>query len=57
MKKKNTRLQVRASKEQVGRIEKAADLLEMPASEFVRRAVEEKLSKLARRYPELAKAA
>jgi hypothetical protein len=39
------------------RLERAAEILEVPASEFVRKAIEEKLSKLARRYPELAKAA
>jgi uncharacterized protein (DUF1778 family) len=57
MKNKDTRLELRATSEQVERLTKAAEILEMPASEFVRRAVEEKLSKLARRYPELAKAA
>jgi uncharacterized protein (DUF1778 family) len=57
MKKKDTRLHLRASSEQVSRIEKAAEILEIPSSEFVRKAVEEKLARLARRYPELAKAA
>jgi uncharacterized protein (DUF1778 family) len=57
MRKKDTRLHLRASSEQMERLERAAEILEVPASEFVRKAIEEKLSKLARRYPELAKAA
>jgi uncharacterized protein (DUF1778 family) len=57
MKNKDARLELRASTDQVERLTKAAELTEMTASEFVRRAVEEKISKLARRYPELAKAA
>jgi len=57
MKKKDKTLQIRASSEQVNRLEKAAEILDVPASEVVRKAIDEKLSKLARRYPELAKAA
>lgn len=57
MKKKDTRIYIRATSEQIDRLQKAADLLEMPASDIVRRALEEKLTKLSKRYPELAKAA
>jgi predicted DNA-binding protein len=57
MKKKDTRLHIRASSEQMERLEKAAEILEVPAAELVRRAIEDKLSRLAKRYPELAKAA
>lgn len=57
MKPKDTRLNIRNNSDQMERLQKAADILEMPVSDFVRRAIEEKLEKLSRRYPELAKAA
>jgi predicted DNA-binding protein len=57
MRKKDKTLQIRASSEQMARLEKASEILDIPASEIVRKAIDERLSRLARRYPELAKAA
>lgn len=54
---KDTRLHIRTTADQVERLGKASEILETPASEIVRKAIEEKLSKLAKRYPELAKQA
>lgn len=55
--RKDTTLQVRASSEQVERLKRAADILSIPASDLVRRALDRELNKIARRFPEIAKAA
>jgi hypothetical protein len=58
IKTKDTRLpSVRTSSEQVQRLVRAAEILDTKTSDLVRKAIEEKLTKLAKRYPELAKAA
>jgi predicted transcriptional regulator len=44
---------VRADADLTERLEKAAELLDRPGSQLVREAVNEKLNKLARRFPEL----
>lgn len=54
---KDTRLHIRTSTEQLQRLMRASELLEMPTSELVRRLIDEKLKQLARRYPELEKRA
>lgn len=54
---KDTRLHIRTSTEQLNRLARASELLEIPTSEFVRRLIDEKLAKLAKRFPELEKRA
>jgi predicted DNA-binding protein len=55
---KDTRFpSVRTSAEQVERLNRAAELLDKPISELVRRAIEKELATLAKRFPELKKAA
>lgn len=55
--KKDTRLQLRVSTEQTERLKKAADILSVPASDLVRRALDRELDKIGRRFPEVARAA
>ena len=54
---KEKRLHIRASTEQLERLVLASELLETSMSEFVRQTIDEKLEKLAKRYPELVKRA
>ncbi|HEY6244601.1 MAG TPA: hypothetical protein VIX17_11665 [Pyrinomonadaceae bacterium] len=55
---KDTRFpSVRTSAEQVERLNRASELLDKPISELVRRAIEKELAALAKRFPELKKAA
>jgi hypothetical protein len=54
---KDTRLHIRTSTEQLRRLARASELLDMPTSELVRRLIDEKLEKLSKRYPELEKEA
>jgi len=53
MSKKDTRLYIRASGDHKERLNKASEILDTPASQIVREAIDEKLSKLAKRHPEL----
>jgi len=55
---KDTRLpSVRLSQEELNRLLKAADLAGERPSEFIRKALDKEVSRLARRHPELEKAA
>lgn len=54
---KDTRIHIRASSDQVKRLAKAAELLDMTDSDLIRKAIDEKLEKLSRRYPELQREA
>lgn len=53
MKKKDIRIHLRASSEQAARINTAAIVLDVPASQLIRDAVDEKLDRLAKRIPSL----
>ena len=53
IKKKDSRLYLRVSREQAERLKQAADILSVPASDVVRRAIDRELAKIAKRYPEL----
>jgi predicted DNA-binding protein len=56
MKKKETRINVRADESWVARLEEVARFLGRPASQFVREAVSEKIETLAKRKPALREA-
>jgi len=53
MSKKDTRLYMRASSELRERLDKASEVLDTPASQIIREAIDEKLAKLAKRHPAL----
>ena len=44
---------LRADSTLTGRLERASELTDRPSSQLVREAINEKLNKLARRFPEL----
>lgn len=58
IKNKDTRLpSVRLSSDELDRLLRAAELEETRPSEFIRKALAEKVNKLSKRHPELAKQA
>jgi predicted DNA binding CopG/RHH family protein len=52
MDKKDTRIYLRTSSDLVGRLKLASSITDLTTSQFVREAVNEKLFKLAKKYPQ-----
>jgi predicted DNA-binding protein len=53
MAKKDARIHIRASSELAERLSQASELADVPASQLIREAVDEKLDKLSKRFPAL----
>ena len=56
MKLKDTKINIRVSRELAERLSKASQVTERPASQIAREAVSEKLNQLAEQFPQLAAA-
>jgi predicted DNA-binding protein len=52
MSKKDTRLHLRASADLVERLKLASSITDKPTSQIMREAVNEKLTRLAKKYPQ-----
>lgn len=56
MGKKTKRFNLKTSEKFIGRLQKTSEVLEKPASEIVREAVDEKIEALAQSNPKVAEA-
>lgn len=57
LKPKDERLHVRTDEDELRRIKKAAEIVKLPTSDFIRKAIDKEVNRLARRYPELQREA